>query len=50
MLTGEDLDRLFAVSGYTIGYIRDLRHGRDIDIGLGAEFTLNELPNRLERY
>jgi hypothetical protein len=50
VLTGDDLDRLFAVSGYTIGYIRDLRHGRDIDIGVGAELTLNDMPNRLERY
>ena len=49
-ISGEDLDRIFPISGYTIGYIRDLRHGRDIDIGVGAQFTLNDMPNRLERY
>jgi hypothetical protein len=45
-----DEARIFAVSGYTIGYVRDLRHGDKIDIGLGAQFTLNDFPDRLERY
>jgi hypothetical protein len=45
-----DASRIFPVSGYTIGYVRDLRHGDKIDIGLGAQFTLNDFPDRLERY
>jgi len=45
-----DHDRIFPVSGYSIGYVRDLVHGQGIDIGLGAQFTLNEMPKRLERY
>ncbi|HEY2104043.1 MAG TPA: heavy metal-binding domain-containing protein [Chthoniobacterales bacterium] len=50
VLMGTDLDRIFPVSGYTIGYVRDLTHGSGIDIGLGGQFTLNDMPNRLERY
>ena len=50
VLTGNDLDRIFPVSGYTIGYVRDLTHGSGIDIGLGGQFTLNDMPNRLKRY
>jgi hypothetical protein len=50
VLTGNDLDRIFPVSGYTIGYVRDLTHGKGIDAGLGGQFTLNDMPNRLERY
>ena len=45
-----DHDRIFPVSGYTIGYVRDLVHGRGIDIGLGGQFTLNDMPDRLEQY
>ncbi|HEY2614175.1 MAG TPA: heavy metal-binding domain-containing protein [Chthoniobacterales bacterium] len=49
-LIGDDLDRIFPVAGYTIGYVRDLTHGNIIDIGLGGQFTLNDMPGRLERY
>ena len=45
-----DESRIFPVSGYTIGYVRDLRHGDKIDIGLGAQFTLNDAPDHLDRY
>ena len=50
VLTGNDIDRIFPVSGYTIGYVRDLTHGSGIDVGLGGQFTLNDMPDRLERY
>jgi hypothetical protein len=50
VLAANDLDRIFPVSGYTIGYVRDLTHGKGIDVGLGGQFTLNDMPNRLERY
>ncbi|MEY2491391.1 MAG: hypothetical protein QOH24_342 [Verrucomicrobiota bacterium] len=50
VLAASDLDRIFPVSGYTIGYVRDLTHGKGIDVGLGGQFTLNDMPNRLERY
>ena len=45
-----DHDTIFPVSGYTIGYVRDLVHGRGIDIGFGGQFTLNDMPDYLERY
>ncbi len=45
-----DHDTIFPVSGYTIGYVRDLVHGKGIDIGFGAQFTLNDMPDYLERY
>jgi hypothetical protein len=45
-----DHDRIFPVSGYTIGYVRDLTHGNGIDVGVGGQFTLNDMPDKLERY
>jgi hypothetical protein len=45
-----DHDRIFPVSGYTIGYVRDLTHGKGIDVGLGGQFTIYDMPNDLERY
>ncbi len=50
VLAEEDHDRVFPVSGYSIGYVRDLVYGRGIDLGLGGEFTLNDMPDRLDRY
>jgi Heavy metal binding domain len=50
LLSGSDIDSIFPVSGYSIGYVRDLTHGKGIDVGLGGEFTLNDMPDRLERY
>jgi len=41
---------IFPVSGYTIGYVRDLSHGNGIDIGLGTQFTINDRPDSLDRY
>src|SRR5437588_7427765 len=45
-----DESEIFPVSGYTIGYIRDLSHGNGIDIGLGTQFTINNQPDTLDRY
>jgi len=50
VLSGADESRIFPVSGYTIGYVRDLSHGNGIDIGLGTQFTINDRPNSLDRY
>ena len=38
------------MSGYTVGYVRDLSHGNGLDIGLGAQFTINGRPDTLDRY
>ena len=45
-----DESRIFPVSGYTLGYIRDLSHGNGLDIGLGTQFTINDRPGSLDRY
>ena len=50
MLDPPDESRIFPVSGYTLGYVRDLSHGNGIDIGLGTQFTINDRPDRLDRY
>lgn len=50
VLAEADHDRIFPISGYSIGYVRDLSHGNGIDVGLGGQFTLNDMPGYLERY
>jgi hypothetical protein len=45
-----DLERVFAVNAITLGYVRDLSHGDNIDIGVGGQFTLNVWPDGLDRY
>ena len=50
VLDPPDESRIFPVSGYTIGYVRDLSHGNSLDIGLGTQFTINGRPDRLDRY
>jgi hypothetical protein len=45
-----DESEIFPVSGYTVGYVRDLSHGKEIDIGLGTQFTINDRPDSLDRY
>ena len=45
-----DLDKVFPINAATVGYVRDLTHGRDLDVGLGAQFTINDFPDRLNRY
>ena len=50
VLSGPDLERIFPIGGYTIGFVHDVLHNRGIDVGVGAQFTLNDMPDRLERY
>jgi hypothetical protein len=50
VLDAADEARIFPVSGYTIGYVRDLSHGDGLDIGLGTQFTINDRPDSLDRY
>jgi hypothetical protein len=49
VLDAADEARIFPVSGYTIGYVRDLSHGDGLDIGLGTQFTINDRPDSLDR-
>jgi hypothetical protein len=48
--SSHDESRIFPVSGYTLGYVRDLSHGDGLDIGLGTQFTINDRPDSLDRY
>ena len=50
VLDEADESKIFPVSGYTFGYVRDLSHGKGIDIGLGTQFTINDRPDSLDRY
>jgi hypothetical protein len=45
-----DHERIFPIDAYTIGYVRDLTHGRGIDVGLGGQFTIHDVPDGLDRY
>jgi hypothetical protein len=50
VLSSVDLEEIFPVNAATVGYVRDLSHGRGIDIGLGGQFTIDFWPNELNRY
>jgi len=50
VLAPADLEEIFPVNAFTIGYVRDLSHGKLIDIGLGGQFTVNVWPEELDRY
>ncbi len=45
-----DHETIFPINAYTLGYVRDLTHGRGIDVGLGGQFTIHDVPDRLDRY
>jgi len=50
VLPDVDLAKIFPINAATVGYVRDLTHGRNVDVGLGAQFTINDFPDRLNRY
>ena len=50
VLDPPDESQIFPIGGYTVGYVRDLSHGNGLDIGLGTQFTVNDRPDRLDRY
>jgi hypothetical protein len=45
-----DHEKVFPIRAYTLGYVRDLSHGNGIDVGLGGQFTIHDIPGGLERY
>ncbi|HEX4631158.1 MAG TPA: heavy metal-binding domain-containing protein [Chthoniobacterales bacterium] len=45
-----DEERVFKINAWTLGYVRDLAHGNGIDVGLGGQFTVNDVPADLDRY
>ncbi|HEV2803916.1 MAG TPA: heavy metal-binding domain-containing protein [Chthoniobacterales bacterium] len=50
VLDEADHERVFPVNAYTLGYVRDLSHGKGIDVGLGGQFTIHDVPGDLDRY
>ena len=50
VLARDDLNEIFPVHAFSVGYVRDLSRGDKIDIGLGGQFTINIWPNELDRY
>lgn len=50
VLAERDHDRIFPIYLYTIGYVRDLAHGKGIDVGLGSQMTIDSMPQYLDRY
>ncbi|HWY50433.1 MAG TPA: heavy metal-binding domain-containing protein [Chthoniobacterales bacterium] len=50
VLAPGDLNEIFPVNAVSIGYVRDLSHGNNIDIGLGGQFTIDFWPEELDRY
>ena len=45
-----DHERVFPINGWTLGYVRDVVHGRGMDVGLGGQFTIHNVPDGLDRY
>ena len=50
VLAPGDLNEIFPVNSVSIGYVRDLSHGNNIDIGIGGQFTIDFWPEELDRY
>jgi hypothetical protein len=49
-LNPRELNEIFSVVAFSIGYVRDLCHGNEIDIGLGGQATIDFWPAELDRY
>ena len=45
-----DHERVFPINAFTLGYVRDLSHGKGIDVGVGGQFTIHDVPEDLDRY
>jgi hypothetical protein len=50
VLKGTDLEKIFPIYAASFGYVHDFTHGDGIDIGLGAQFTIDHRPDELNRY
>lgn len=50
VLRRADLSNIFGVHALSLGYVRDLSHGKSLDFGLGLQTTLDLWPNELNRY
>jgi len=50
VLSGSDLEKIFPIYAASFGYVHDFTHGNGIDVGLGAQFTIDHRPDELDRY
>ena len=47
VLSGANEHRVFNVGSYALGYVRDLKHGDGLDVGVGAQVTFGNNPAQL---
>lgn len=50
VLNSADLEKIFPIYAASFGYVHDFTHGDGIDVGLGAQFTIDHRPDELDRY
>jgi hypothetical protein len=50
VLAPADENKVFPINAYSVGYVRDLSHGNGIDVGLGGQITIDDIPADLDRY
>jgi hypothetical protein len=49
-LPAPDDTRLFGVRALSAGYVRDLKRGSGLDVGLGAQVTVSDNPSHLDAF
>jgi hypothetical protein len=50
VLRGPDQEKIFPILAASFGYVHDFTHGDGLDVGLGAQFTIDHRPEELDRY
>ena len=50
VLPGFDEKKIFPIFTASFGYIHDFTHGDGLDVGLGAQFTIDDRPDDWNRY
>jgi Heavy metal binding domain len=50
VLGPSDQQKIFPIFAASFGYVHDFTHGDGIDVGLGAQFTIDDRPDDLSRY
>ncbi len=50
VLAPVDQAEIVSINALSVGYVRDLSHGNNINVGLGGQFTVDLWPGELDRY
>src|SRR5437763_1019085 len=50
VLSGSALEKIFPIYAASFGCVHDFTHGNGVDVGLGAQFTIDHRPDELDRY